>query len=688
MKNNAGSGAVRAVGRLQMAGSAAVLALLLLVSFPRPEEGSALGLLLRWGALPLGLVLLAGWAFRLRQLLNRLGDAHEDTGEDLFRVVSRVAESAMASESAGRKLAFQVGDTLAATARISSRSAQGTARVQSLSRQVEEGAAAVEEIQASVESLARRIGEQGASVEQSVSAVTEMSSSIESVAQVAEKKREAADQLLATTEEGRRAVTATSTIIGEVVERVGAVNQMIDVINDIAARTNLLAMNAAIEAAHAGASGRGFAVVAAEIRKLAEGTAANARHISDNLATLGKKIEDAQSAGTAIDSSFGRIDTEAREVSLAFREIGAATAELSTGTREVLSAAESLQTISRELSFSAEEMSVGAREVTRVISDTRSAAQDTVVMIGEVSEAATDVTESTERISALSMDNNSQIDGLIQVLQGYQTDADQVEEEARKRLQMASIMLKHMSWVARVRMVLDGRISIPPEELRDHKACELGKWLAREGQQAIPSAQTFQRLDETHRRLHGLVAELVRPEGDRDPSQREESFRALLEASHVITEILTATYTSTSVEWTPAVAVQVPSFDSHHKKLFSLINKLYKALQEGAAGTVLRSVFDELIDYAGYHFSAEEATLEHFAYPQCAKHKEEHALLVARVKELRADLEKGKPLVAVEVMEFLREWITNHIKKCDKLYGAFLADKDVAEFLRDSGREK
>ncbi|SIQ53579.1 methyl-accepting chemotaxis protein [Alkalispirochaeta americana] len=686
MKSNAGNGAVRAAGRLHMAGSAAVLVLLLLVLL---SDLSGAGLFLRRSVFPLGVIVLGGWAFRFRQLMVSLGQAVDQGGQgELADVVSRVAESALASEGAGRKLAFQVGDTLAATARISSRSSDGKARVLRLSRQVEEGAAAVEEIQASVESLARRIGDQRAAVEQSVSAVTEMSSSIESVAQVAEKKREAADQLLDTTEEGRRAVTTTGTIIGEVVERVGAVHQMIDVINDIAARTNLLAMNAAIEAAHAGSSGRGFAVVAAEIRKLAEGTAANARHISDNLATLGKKIEDAQSAGTAIDSSFGRIDSEAREVSLAFREIGAATAELSTGTREVISAAESLQTISREISSSAEEMRVGAREVTRVITDTRSAAQDTVVMINEVGEASTDVTESTERISALSMDNNSQIDNLIQVLQGYQTGADQVEAEARKRLQMASIMLKHMSWVARVRMVLDGRISIAPEELRDHTACELGKWLARDGKTAITSPKTFQRLDETHRRLHGLVAELVRPDDSLDPSEREASFQELLAASHVITEILTSTYTSSAVEWTPAVAVQVQTFDNHHKKLFSLINKLYKALQDGAGETVLRAVFDELIEYAGYHFSAEEAALEHFAYPQCAKHKEEHALLVSRVKELRADLEKGKPLVAVEVMEFLRDWITNHIKKCDKLYSAFLADKDVVGFLRDSGREK
>lgn len=650
---------------------------------------------------PLGTVVavvLLGWIGLAAVRTTRVAASRQQESslaEGLETVVSRVAESALDSESAGRKLAIQVGDTLAATARIASRASAGKERVQALSDQVSEGAAAVEEIQAAIESLARRISEQGSVVDQSAAAVEQMSASIDNVAAVAREKKAAAEQLLEATDKGNDTVTRTEKIIGEVVDQVGSVHQMIGVIDDIAARTNLLAMNAAIEAAHAGASGRGFAVVAGEIRSLAGRTAENARHVAETLKALGAKISEARGAGTETGNAFRHIETEAREVSNAFLEIGNATGELSTGTREVVSAVETLRTISREIVGSAEEMRVGARDVTRVITTTRDTATDTVETINVISDASTNVTEATERISTLSIANNEQIDRLIRTLQEHHaslreprtqetredTRQDTQEDQARRRLQMITMMLKHISWVARVRMMIDGRIEPDPAELTDARSCDLGQWLALEGKTVITDPRAYRRLYDTHTKLHELSDTLVRAAADGSaPADRESVFLELLEASRVITELLT-TFQNDSVRWTRDVEVHVPAFDAHHKQLFAQIDTLYQALQSGAGNAVLADVFDELIRYTGYHFSTEEAVFEHFGYPQCTEHRKAHAELVERVTQLRADLDKGKTLVAVDVMEFLRDWVTGHIKKCDKLYSSFLADKDVNGFL-------
>lgn len=606
------------------------------------------------------------------------GSEHENR---FNAIVTKVTESALDSESTGRKLAIQVGDTLAATARIASRTATGSERVQRLADQVGDGASAVEEIQAAIESLAQRIGEQGDVVTRSAAAVEEMSASIENVAVVAREKRTAAQQLLETTNEGSRTVTATGKIIGEVVDQVGSVHTMIDIIDDIAARTNLLAMNAAIEAAHAGASGRGFAVVAGEIRKLAERTAENARQIAGTLKMLRTKIDEARIAGLETGNAFSHIERGAREVTDAFHEIGAATDELSSGTGEVVSAVETLRTLSREIVGSAEEMRVGAREVTEVISATRDTAADTVEMINVTGESSTNVTEATDRISALSVANNEQVERLIILLQSYQDTAGEMEENARYRLRLLTMMLTHISQVARVRLMMDQRRTIDPDVVGDHETCDLGRWLALEGKRTIADPSAYRRIQEAHRTLHRIASELAQPESDTGSGEREEKFIELLEASQTITEMLTAFQTTDSVQWTPEVAVHVDVFDAHHRRLFELIDALYRSLQSGAGGAVLANVFDELIAYTGYHFSSEEAAFEHFKYPQCAQHRVAHAELVERVTELRADIDKGKSLVAVDVMEFLRDWVTRHIKKCDKLYSTFFAERDVNGFL-------
>lgn len=608
-------------------------------------------------------------------------DEGTDPEEKLTSLLSRVGDSALDSERAGRKLAIQVGDTLAATAQIASRAAVGKSRVQALSDQVAEGAAAVEEIQAAIESLARRITEQDQVVDQSAAAVEEMSASIESVADVARKRQAAAEQLQTATERGSSTVERSEKIIGEVVDQVGSVHRMITVIDDIAARTNMLAINAAIEAAHAGTAGRGFAVVAGEIRSLATRTTENARNVAETLRTLEEKITDARSAGTETGTAFQQIQTEAGQVSDAFREIGSATEELAGGTREVVSAVETLRTLSREIVGSAEEMRIGAQDVTKVITATRDTAADTVETINVMGESSTNVTEATDRISTLSITNNEQIESLIGTLQEYQHTAG-ARDEARSRLRLITMMLRHISHVARVRLVLDGRIGAEEIELKGAEECDLGQWITLEGKTVVSAPAAYRRLRDAHGTLHQLSARLTGTDGTGSDSDRESLFLELLDSSRVITEVLTAFHTD-SVRWTPDIAVDVSVFDAHHKRLFALIDKLYKALQAGEGETVLAEVFDELIAYTGYHFSSEEAAFHHFGFPGCEEHQRAHAELVARVTELRADIDKGKTLVAADVMEFLRDWVTGHIRSCDRLYSSFFTDRNVEEFLRE-----
>ena len=633
----------------------------------------------------LGLAGIVVFAVQQRRVPASTAKEETTPASDL---VSDIFVPVLSTESAARKLGTAVGETLSSTARIAGQTVLAEQRSVSLSEEVANGAAAMEEILATVESLVQRINYQSGLVDQSAAAIEEMSASIESVASVSSSRREAAEALRKTTGEGSQAVTTTGRAIEEVGESVAAVNVMIEVINDIAARTNLLAMNAAIEAAHAGAAGRGFAVVAGEIRSLAESTAKHAGQISSRLTALVGRIQEARNASAETGTAFREIEAGVTAVADAFSEITQSTAELSEGTGEVVRATEALRDVSSEITGSAEEMRIAARDVNDTISRSQQSADESRESTEVIRQAARDVSRVIGRVSALSLETNEHITALIDRVGAEESGASAQRAEALEahdRLRLSRIILQHLQWVGRVRAVMDGDATVAGHELVDPEQCDLGQWLALEGKTVVADRNTYRRLSEVHREIHREIEAMV---GEATHGRdAEERFEHLLSRSHEIVEILTSLQGGQFVQWSEDYSVSVQVFDAHHKRLFALIDRLYQAMRAGTTGSELAAIFDELASYTGYHFTAEEAAFDHFGYPGCERQKAQHRELIAEVKRLRGDLEAGKGLVAVEVMEFLRDWLTQHIKGCDKLYAEFFQDKDLQEIMRERNVE-
>jgi methyl-accepting chemotaxis protein len=608
-------------------------------------------------------------------------------------LVTDLVQLVLGTESGARKLGAQVGETLSSTTRIASRSATAQGWADTLSDQVGNGAAAMEEILATVESLVKRIEFQRGLVQQSASAIEEMSASIERVAQVSSARHGDAETLRQTTDRGSHAVQTTERAIEDVSASVEAVHAMIDVINDIAARTNLLAMNAAIEAAHAGSAGRGFAVVAAEIRKLAETTATNASQISSRLTALVDRISDARAAGSETQSAFREIEQGVVVVADSFSEITGSTSELSAGAREVVAATESLRDVSDEISGSAEEMRIAARDVNDLIARTRQTASATREAMEVISEASRSVTLITNRVSELSIENNDHILSLIERLRVAESgDGSADSREAAHRLHLSRVILEHLSWIGRARARIDSlkdgtTTGATAASEGSAGKSELSQWLALDGKTVVTDRESYRALSEANRRCHAILDAILSCQqgdipGGEGCTDVEDKFEEMLQHSQRIVEILTAHQTGSFVQWSSEYSVDVATFDDHHRRLFALIDRLYQAMRGGVTGADLNAVFDDLVSYTQYHFTAEETAFEHFAYPGCETQKAQHRELVAGIERLQADMAAGKQMVAVEVMEFLRDWLTRHIKGCDRLYAEFFREKDVAEILR------
>jgi hemerythrin len=132
------------------------------------------------------------------------------------------------------------------------------------------------------------------------------------------------------------------------------------------------------------------------------------------------------------------------------------------------------------------------------------------------------------------------------------------------------------------------------------------------------------------------------------------------------------------ITWNDDLSVGVKEFDGQHQKLIAMINEMYDAMKAARGQEVIGSILPKLVAYTRTHFASEEAQMQKHGYPGYLGHKAEHEALTKQVTEYVNRLAEGKGTASVELMSFLKDWLTKHIKGIDKKYGPHLNSKGVA----------
>jgi methyl-accepting chemotaxis protein len=253
-------------------------------------------------------------------------------------------------------------------------------------------------------------------VEESSASITQMIASVDGVARITEQRRQAADGLVATVSSGGDKMRGAFDVVKRINESVGSIKDITGIIAGISSKTNLLAMNAAIEAAHAGDAGKGFSVVADEIRSLAEASAVNSKEISAILKQIVALIGEATRAGSETDEAFGAIDREVRDLRASLGEISSSMGELRTGGKQILEAMTALSDASidaHEASAAIDGNSASIRDamgdLKRISDEVDSGMAEIAAGIREISTATTSVLQNADKLGSVGRALNEEL---------------------------------------------------------------------------------------------------------------------------------------------------------------------------------------------------------------------------------------------------------------------------------------
>ena len=437
----------------------------------------------------------------------------------LLSTVTTVDEISAGSAALGARIPVHGSDEVAQLAQGFNRFVDKIEKVvQQVSQSLGELSGMANQLSKGATRTRHRMEAQRAETSQVVTAMTEMSSTVQEVASNTEEAASSAREAGRQARKGKDIVSNSVQAIGKLSEEVNSVDAVVkrvsadtdkistvlDVIRGIAEQTNLLALNAAIEAARAGEQGRGFAVVADEVRTLAQRTQKSTQEIQTTIERLQRGV------GEAVATTQGSLLRTSESVDHVHRAGQALDA--------IVLVVDSISQMNTQVATASQEQSVVVDEINR-----------NITRIGSLSEQTSLGATETAQIS----------DRLVTIMDTLITDVNALGATAGTASSvLARAKAAHISWNAKVRAHLDGMRNTFSSELVSDHDCAFGKWYFSSGEKDFGGLPQFQALRDPHRQLHEVVKLVVDLKSRGERERAEEAYEKLEALSQRIVALI------------------------------------------------------------------------------------------------------------------------------------------------------
>lgn len=453
-----------------------------------------------------------------RSEITELSLYFNETLEKIGSAVRAVGGNAKVMESIGDDLSSSAIETASSIRQIHSHIDDVKKQIIRHASSVVAVGASLQVMKGTIETLDGHIKTQSQTIDVSSSEISGLISNVHTVADVIENNLKTLEALNTATHQGKKAVAETVELSKAVDDGSEVLLDTSVVIQNIAAQTNLLAMNAAIEAAHAGESGKGFAVVASEIRKLAEESNTHGKHITSILKELKEKItrvnESALLIANQFDGIFSLVETTKRQE----HNVMQAMQQQNAGSGRIMEAMETIGEMTLNVRRNSQEMLNSSNLVSEEMKRLGKMSDDIADNVSEMAAGAMQINNAVEEVTEIAQKNKASIENLstevgkFKVSAGGYCDIKTERALAKNTIDFANTIKTHKDWKGKLRAAIANQSRLNAEEIGRDDCCEFGKWLYGAAKDQYAGLSSYKNCVGQHKKFHqeaGKVAALV-----------------------------------------------------------------------------------------------------------------------------------------------------------------------------------
>jgi len=362
----------------------------------------------------------AGTADQRRDEVASITNSYNNLVDSLRLFFLELSSRMTQMDEGGADLSANMEETAAAVQQIKANIDSSMKQIRAQDESVQSTASAVSQVAGNIESLEKAVDRQGLSVMESSSAVEQLIAQIGAITGSTGEARDCMDELVEASRKGHDKLDEVSRLVQDISEGSHKLQDANALISGIAARTNLLAMNAAIEAAHAGDAGRGFAVVADEIRKLAEQSALQSKEVKGSILQINKGIEDVVRGSNASGESFRIIEDGIGRMNRITGEIRSSMEEQASGGNEVLGSLTEMKQIAVSVKEQSREMTRGNELIKKAVSSLGDINIQVIHAMEEINNGINEINQSMVNVASLTEKNRENIEAVREDASKYE----------------------------------------------------------------------------------------------------------------------------------------------------------------------------------------------------------------------------------------------------------------------------